>query len=185
MSQVYAIRLSGSGGQGLILAGIILAEAAGLHEGHFVAQSQSYGPEARGGNSMAEVIMSDAPIAFPKAVKLDFLVALSQQAAKANRPDLKEGGLYLFDPDLVNQPPGPGVVQVPCTRLAFKVAKAQIAANMVALGAVAALCPWVGPASLRKAIKNRLPAKILDMNLKAFKAGLKEAEQYLAEADVA
>lgn len=177
MSEVYTVRLSGTGGQGLILAGVILAEAAGLYENHYVAQSQSYGPEARGGNSMAEVIISDEPIAYPKALTLDILVSLSQQAADANRPDLAPGGLFIVDPDLVNQPPGRGVIEIPCTRTAFKVTKTQIAANIVALGAVACLCPWVNPASMKKAIKNRLPAKLIDKNLKAFNAGMREAKK--------
>lgn len=71
------IRLAGSGGQGLITAGVILAEAAGIHEGKYVAQTQSYGPEARGGASRAEVIVSDEPIHYPRAQKLDILLAMT------------------------------------------------------------------------------------------------------------
>lgn len=179
MSDFYAIRLSGSGGQGLILGGIVLAEAAGLHEGHHVAQSQSYGPEARGGNSMAEVLISDEKIAYPRALRLDLLVSLTQEAAMANGPDLIRGGVFIIDPDMVSQAPVPDVISIPCTRIAFKVAKTQIAANMVALGAVSALCPWVSPAALKKAMKSRLPAKIIDVNIKAFNAGLKEARKFI------
>jgi len=76
----YDIRLSGSGGQGIILMGIILAEAIGIHDGRFVAQTQSYGPEARGGSSKAEVVVSDSEIDYPKALQLDLLVAMNQKS---------------------------------------------------------------------------------------------------------
>ena len=78
MAERYEICLSGSGGQGLILAGIILAEAAGVHEGKHVAQSQSYGPEARGGASKAEVVISDEEIDYPMATRLDLLLAMNR-----------------------------------------------------------------------------------------------------------
>jgi len=74
----YEIRLSGSGGQGIITAAVILAEAACVYEGKFVSQTQSYGPEARGGKSKAEVVISDTPIDYPKVIKKDFFVALNQ-----------------------------------------------------------------------------------------------------------
>ncbi|MBW2618437.1 MAG: 2-oxoacid:acceptor oxidoreductase family protein [Deltaproteobacteria bacterium] len=179
MSQAYAIRLSGAGGQGIILAGMILAEAAGLYEGHFVVQSQSYGPELRGGDSISEVIISDQPIAYPRALRLDLLVALTEESAQANISDLVEGGLLLIDPDLVIIPPRTEYIPIPCTRLAFKTTKTQIAANMVALGALTSLCPLINAGAMRKAIRNRLPAESVEANLKAFKAGQKEGEPFV------
>ncbi len=80
MQNRYEIRLAGSGGQGLILAGVILAEAAGLYDGKFVCQTQSYGPAARGGASMAEVVISDSEIDYPKAVHPDVLLAMNQKS---------------------------------------------------------------------------------------------------------
>jgi hypothetical protein len=79
----YEIRLSGSGGQGLILMGIILAEGIGIYEGKFVAQTQSYGPEARGGVSKSEVIVSDEEIDYPKAMRLDLLLAMNQKSVRS------------------------------------------------------------------------------------------------------
>ena len=76
----YEIRLAGSGGQGLILAGVILAEAAGIYDGKFVCQTQSYGPEARGGASKAEVVISDEEIDYPKAIRPDVLLAMNQKS---------------------------------------------------------------------------------------------------------
>ncbi len=91
------LRLSGSGGQGLILAGIILAEAA-LHDGKNVVQSQSYGPEARGGGaSKSEVIISDAPIYYPKVNKCDILLSLTQKACDKYIDSLKAGGILILD----------------------------------------------------------------------------------------
>ncbi len=105
MPSRYEIRLAGSGGQGLILAGIILAEAAGVYDGKFVCQTQSYGPEARGGASKAEVVISDAEIDYPKAIQPDVLLAMNQKSLDAFSSDLKPGGLLLVDADLVLEVP--------------------------------------------------------------------------------
>ena len=91
------IRLAGTGGQGVILASVILAEAAGVHEGRHVVQTQSYGPEARGGASRADVIIADEPILYPKSRRLDVLVCLSQQAADKYFEDLKVHGMAIID----------------------------------------------------------------------------------------
>ena len=118
MTTRYEIRLAGSGGQGLILAGIILAEAAGVYDGKFVCQTQSYGPEARGGASKAEVVISDAEIDYPKAIQPDVLLALNQKSLEAFSSDLKPGGLLLVDADLVQEVPAGRVLALPFTRIA-------------------------------------------------------------------
>ena len=118
MAQRYEIRLAGSGGQGLILAGMILAEAAGIYDGKFVCQTQSYGPEARGGASKAEVVISDAEIDYPKAIQPDVLLALNQKSLDTFTSDLKPGGLLLVDADLVQEVPARRVLALPFTRMA-------------------------------------------------------------------
>src|SRR5512136_1327867 len=105
MSKRYEIRFSGAGGQGLILAGVIMAEAASIFEGIQAVQSQSYGPEARGGASKSEVIISDGPIDYPKVTKCDALLAMTQEAADKYSSDLKEGGVLLIDSEFVPRPP--------------------------------------------------------------------------------
>ena len=105
MSQRYEIRFSGAGGQGLILAGVIMAEAASIYDGKQAVQSQSYGPEARGGASKSEVIISDDFIDYPKATIVDALLALTQEAADKYSHDLKDGGILLIDSDLVKNIP--------------------------------------------------------------------------------
>src|SRR5512147_872639 len=117
MSSRYEIRLAGSGAQGLILAGIILAEAAGIYDGKFVCQTQSYGPAARGGASKAEVVISDLEIDYPKAIRPDVLLAMNQKSLDTYLGDLKPGGVLLVDADLVREVPQEGAVAIPFTRI--------------------------------------------------------------------
>src|SRR6056297_1427968 len=97
----FEIRLSGAGGQGMILAGIIIAEAALHEEGLNVTQTQSYGPESRGGASRAEVVLSKEVIDFPKVINPDILVALTQKAYDKYSKDVKEDGIVIID-DSIN-----------------------------------------------------------------------------------
>ncbi len=99
----YEVRLSGEGGQGLILAGKILAEAAAIHAGLNATQSQSYGPEARGGASRSEVILSDGEIDYPKATEVDLMVALTQQSYDTYRADVKRDGVVIVDSEAVER----------------------------------------------------------------------------------
>src|SRR6266581_9022196 len=105
MSGRYELRFSGAGGQGLILAGVIMAEAAAIYDGKQAVQSQSYGPEARGGASKSEVIISEGPVDYPKATTVDALLAMTQEACDKYTHDLKEGGVLLVDSDLVKRLP--------------------------------------------------------------------------------
>jgi 2-oxoglutarate ferredoxin oxidoreductase subunit gamma len=180
MTTRYEIRLAGSGGQGLILAGIILAEAAGVYDGKFVCQTQSYGPEARGGASKAEVVISDAAIDYPKAIQPDVLLALNQKSLEVFGADLKPVGLLLVDADLVKEVPGGRVIALPFTRIARELGRA-MAANIVALGALAALTGAVSSEGLKKAVIARVPASTRELNEKALEAGLAAAGKSLAE----
>jgi 2-oxoglutarate ferredoxin oxidoreductase subunit gamma len=131
MGSRYEIRLSGSGGQGLILMGIILAEAIGIYNGKYVAQTQSYGPEARGGSSKSEVVVSDEEIDYPKAMKLDLLLAMNQKSCDEFYPDLKPDGLLIVDSTFVAQLPTPKVFQIPFTRMAREKFKREVVANII------------------------------------------------------
>jgi 2-oxoglutarate ferredoxin oxidoreductase subunit gamma len=175
MSSRYEIRLAGSGGQGLILAGIILAEAAGVYDGKFVCQTQSYGPEARGGASKAEVVISDAAIDYPKAIHPDVLLALNQKSLEAFSADLKPGGLLLVDADLVKEAPAGRVLALPFTRIARELGRA-MAANIVALGALAQLTGAVSLESLEAAVLARVPKGTEDLNRRALAAGVAAAQ---------
>jgi len=175
MSSHYEIRLAGSGGQGLMLAGIILAEAAGVYDGKFVCQTQSYGPEARGGASKAEVVISDAAIDYPKAIRPDVLLALNQKSLEAFSSDLKPGGLLLVDADLVKEAPAGRVLALPFTRIAREAGSA-MAANIVALGALAQLTGAVSLESLTAAVLARVPKGTEELNKKALAAGVAAAQ---------
>ena len=150
----------------MVAVGIILAEAAVI-DGRHVAQSQSYGPEARGGNSLSDVILSDTEIDYPRTSELDILVALTQQACDQNLPDMKENGLLIVNSDLVRRVIWSKVVKLPFSRIT-RMAGEQRAINMVALGAVAASCRLTSRRSLRRVITKRLPSSKVEANFLAF-----------------
>jgi 2-oxoglutarate ferredoxin oxidoreductase subunit gamma len=173
----YEIRFSGAGGQGLILAGIIMGEAAAIFDGKQAVQSQSYGPEARGGASKSEVVISDEPIDFPKATTVDALLALTQEACDKYSRDLKEGGILLVDSDLVKKLPNGkfAVIGFPIINTAKNEIGRAIVANIVALGAMVALTGVVTKESAEKAVLSRVPEAFVDLNRSAFLAGYEKA----------
>jgi 2-oxoglutarate ferredoxin oxidoreductase subunit gamma len=173
----YEVRLSGSGGQGLILMGIILAEAAGVYDGKHVAQTQSYGPEARGGSSKSEVIVSDTEIDYPKAMKLDLLLAMNQKSLDEFYPDLKPDGILIVDSTFCSQIPTPKAFQVPFTRIAREKLKREMVANIVALGALTQLSPIVSPKAMEQAVLARVPKGTEKLNRQALRAGIAAAKR--------
>lgn len=177
MAGRYEIRFSGAGGQGLILAGVIMAEAASIYDGKQAVQSQSYGPEARGGASKSEVIISEESIDYPKATVVDALLALTQEACDKYSHDLKEGGILLIDSDLVTKKPAGNfkVVSFPIINTAKNDVGREIVANIVALGAIVALTGVVTKESAEKAVLSRVPEAFLELNKKAFNMGYDKA----------
>lgn len=165
------LRLSGSGGQGLITAGIILAEAA-ISEGKEAVQSQSYGPEARGGASKAEVIISDKFIYHPKVVRPQIVLAMTQQAADKYSADLADDGLLIIDTDLVPNPPqGKRIVSVPITRLSNERLGRDLFANIIALGLLVKVTEVVSLETIKKAVAHRVPPHTVEKNIKALLIG--------------
>jgi 2-oxoglutarate ferredoxin oxidoreductase subunit gamma len=180
----YEIRLSGTGGQGLVLAGIILAEAAGIYEGKQVVQTVSYGPAARGGTSRADVVVSDGEIDYPKAIGLDLLLAMSQMACDESASDLKPSGILVVDSQLVTEVNTLRVVKIPFTQIAREKCGREQMANIVALGSLSRLIPAmpggagvVSPETLEAAVLARVPKETEELNQRAFQEGLKAAEQ--------
>jgi 2-oxoglutarate ferredoxin oxidoreductase subunit gamma len=173
MAERYELRFSGAGGQGLITAGIILAEAASIVEGRYAVQSQSYGPEARGGASKAEVIISDEPIDYPKATTVDVCLALTQEAADKYASGIKPGGVLLIDSDMVkNEPKGDfKLYKFNIVNTAKNEIGRVIVANVVALGAMVALTDVVKHESGLKAVLSRVPEAFVELNEKAYNAG--------------
>ncbi|MEW6522557.1 MAG: 2-oxoacid:acceptor oxidoreductase family protein [Bacillota bacterium] len=172
-------RLAGSGGQGMILAGIILAEAVGVHAGRHVVQTQSYGPESRGGASRAEVVISGEPIDYPKVTRPDVLLCLTQEACRRYARDLAPGGLLIVDSTLVKEVPGVDgrVVSVPIARVAREELGREIVANIVALGVINGLTQVVSPAALETAVLARVPRGTADLNRRALARGTELAQE--------
>lgn len=175
-------RLAGSGGQGLLLAGLVLAEAAGLYDGREVAMVQSYGPEARGGASKAEVIISDQAIDYPLCTRVDLFLALTQEAADAYCWDLKPNAWIIVDSDLVSHPPSSKAVRLPFTTAARDKLKKPMVANVVALGAIAEITGVISRRGLEKALLARVPAGTEALNKKALALGAKLAREAAGQA---
>jgi len=173
MSNKYEVRLSGSGGQGLILAGIILADA-GIKSGKNAIQSQSYGPEARGGASKAEVIISDGEINYPKVEQCDLLLSLTQKSYDEYIDSLKKDGILVVDEKIeIDETLEAKIYRLPILTTAYDKLKKPMVANIVSLGAICNLFNIIDEESLEKAILNRIPPGTEEVNKKAFQEGLK------------
>jgi len=169
------IRLAGEGGQGMILAGIILAEAAAIYDGKKVVQSQSYGPEARGGASKSEVIISNQEIDFPEVIQADILVVLSQEAYDKYAGDLTDDGLLIVDTDNVKVTSLRNSIELPITRLAKETTGRVITANTVALGILVEMTGIVTREAITQAVAARAPKGTHEINQAALEAGFQAA----------
>ena len=172
----YNVCLSGSGGQGLILAGVLLAHAA-VNDGKYVTMTSSYGPEARGGASRSSLVISDKPIDYPMPDKLDVLLTLNQESCNCYVPHLKEGGILLVDSTMVMHQPPIRHYNVPFTSLAAQAGTA-LAANVIALGTIIGLTDIVRPVSMEVALRARIREDLLSVNEKVLKMGLKEGRKF-------
>ncbi len=178
MSSRYEIRFSGSGGQGMILAGIIMAEAASIYGDKNAVQSQSYGPESRGGASKAEVIISEQPIDYPKATAIDCMLAMTQEACTKYYYDIKEGGILLVDSEEVKEVPQGKfkLIKFPITGTAREELGKTIVANIISLGLITGLTGVVTQDAIEKAVLSRVPGAFLDLNKKALQIGFEKAK---------
>jgi 2-oxoglutarate ferredoxin oxidoreductase subunit beta len=172
----YQVRLAGAGGQGIVLAGLLLAEAAVL-AGMNATHAQAYGPESRGGASKADVILSQGEIDYPYASDLDVLLALTQEACEKYAAELKPGGLLLVDQDKVLRPPAQGIVwrALPFLATATRQLGTTVGANLVALGALIGLAGLVSVEAAEAAIVARRPGGAAEPGLRALRAGLELA----------
>ncbi|UCF08987.1 MAG: 2-oxoacid:acceptor oxidoreductase family protein [Thermoplasmata archaeon] len=162
------IRIAGFGGQGIVLAGRILGEAA-INSGHKAVQTQSYGPESRGGAARSEVVISDKEIDYPRVVDADILVALSQPGYDKYHDDVKKSTVIIADADLVE-----GAVKsaklVPFTKTADSLGK-KIVANIVMLGYLTAVIDMIPKKKMADTIKDNIPKGTESINMKAFQKG--------------
>ncbi len=173
------IRLAGQGGQGQVLAGIILAEAAVTYDGLKATQTQSYGPESRGGASKAEVIISDEPIDYPKVTRADLLLCMSQEGYEKYRDEVSDDSVILVDGTLVEA--GDEAYSLPITGTARDKLGRVIVANIIALGVVVGLTGAVTEDAARQAVLDRVPAGTEDLNRQAFGEGLRLAREIASD----
>ena len=174
MGNTTQVRLSGFGGQGVVLAGVLLGEA-GATDGKRVGGSNSYGAQARGSACRSEIVFSDAPIDFPHLGGADILVAMSQGAYDLYRGDVREpSGFILYDEGLVTVKPGLRLKQVgvPATASAVKILKNKQVANIILLGALVETTRIVSPEAVKKAIQKHVNERFRDLNFQAFDLGI-------------
>ena len=173
MGYRYEVRLSGEGGQGIVLAGVILAEAAAIYDGKNATQTQVYGPESRGGASKAEVIISDEEIDYPKALAVNLLLALTQAAADKYAVDLRPSGLLVVDSSKVHQVPSGAftVRSLPIIETAKEAVGKAMVANIVSLGVICGLSQVVSREAIERAVLARVPKGTEELNRRALEAG--------------
>jgi 2-oxoglutarate ferredoxin oxidoreductase subunit gamma len=177
MPKRVEVRISGLGGQGVVLAGEILGRAA-VYNGKYAVQTQSYGAEARGSAAKSEVIISDKKIGFPKVRKCDILVTMSQNALDKHLDDLKENGILLVDRDRVKDIPKvkAKVFSIPATRIAETELNSRIYANAIMLGALTTITGVVSEEAVKKAIVDSVSEETKETNLEGFGKGLRLVE---------
>ncbi len=182
MSEKKEIRLAGFGGQGIILAGHILGKAATLFDKKEAVFTQSYGPEARGGSCSADVVISDEVIHYPKVGAPSLLVLMSQGALATYGGSMNPGGVIIVDEDMVKMdkdPEGTTVYRVPCTRIAEDLGR-KIVANIVMLGAIAALGGAVSYESMKESVLSSIPPGTEELNISAFDKGYEYGQVILS-----
>ena len=175
----YQVRLSGSGGQGLILAGIILARAAMLDKRR-VTQTQSYGPESRGGYSRTDVIVSDEEIYFPEATHFNCLLALTQEACDKYLFDLRDDGILVIDTTFVKNLAlaADNTFEMPFTDIAIEKLGSPISTNILSLSFLVKVTGIVKEASLKQSIAESVKPAFVELNHKAMNLGFELAEKY-------
>ncbi len=173
MKDRMQLRLTGSGGQGVILGSIILADAT-LQEGRQVVQSQSYGPEARGGLCKAEVIVDKDQIDYSKVERPDFLLALTQESLNKYAAELPEDGILMADDSLAipQSVRAKSVVKVPILKTAREVVGREVTSNIVALGAINAVLGLTSPKTLEEAVVRYVPKSTAELNTRALHEGM-------------
>ena len=166
------MRICGFGGQGVILSGFIFGKAASVFMDYNAVQSQSYGPEARGGAARSEVIISDEKIGYPRPASVDFFIAMSQEAFDTYRKDIRKDTMVVIDPDLVPKHNiGQPVHKVHAQKIAEKLGN-KIVTNIVMVGAATAIFDVLKHDAVREAVLDSVPKKFIELNKRAFEEGL-------------
>jgi 2-oxoglutarate ferredoxin oxidoreductase subunit gamma len=173
------IRISGFGGQGVVLSGQIVGQAASIYDDGFSTLTQSYGPEARGGSCTAEVVISDEPIGYPYVQNPNVLIILSQEAYNKYKKGLSPEALMIIDPDMVKSDPSqkPAPLAIPATRMARELGRA-VVANIITLGFLAAVSDIVSLEALKNSVLTSVPKGTEEFNTRAFETGYNFGLEY-------
>jgi 2-oxoglutarate ferredoxin oxidoreductase subunit gamma len=185
--QLTEIRIAGFGGQGVILAAMVIGKAASIFEEGYATLTQSFGPEARGGASAAQVILSKDPILYPYVTSPGVLVILSLEAYNRFGQDVQNGGILIVEEDMVpitQSHRGIRIYGVPATRLAEELGRRMVL-NIVMVGFFAAVTGLVSPVALRQAIDDSVPPATRDLNRRAFDKGYEYGLAKVASAEQA
>ncbi len=169
----FEIKIAGLGGQGIVLAAVIVGTAASIYAGKNASQAQSYGPEARGGACKSEVVISDDEIDYPKVLRPNVLAVMSQEAYDKYIHEIKPGGILLLDPDMITETrplKDVKIYPVPVTRMAEQLGR-KIVANMVMVGSITAVTEPLNIEAVEKAIVDRVPKGTEKLNIEASKQG--------------
>jgi 2-oxoglutarate ferredoxin oxidoreductase subunit gamma len=172
---VQRLVFSGSGGQGVITAAILLGEAAAIHEGLRAVQTQSYGPEARGGATRADVVISDVPIHYPKVIHPHLLVTLTQEAYNKYAKIIRPGGILLSDPKFVDVGRKVDAIQmeIPMYDAVMETIGKPVVFNVCMLGVLTGIFDLVKPGSIMKALEKKIAPEFLELNQRALELGRK------------
>lgn len=182
MRNLKEIRISGFGGQGVILSAIVIGKAGCIFENGYSTMTQAFGPEARGGACSAQVILSNEPILYPYVTRPDILVTMSQEAYSLFAPQLKDDGILIIEQELVRidkLPAGVRVYSLPATRLAEELGKRMVM-NIVMVGFFGAVTNVLNPDALRQAVADSVPEAFRELNLKAFDKGFEYGTKNLS-----
>ena len=170
----FRIKISGFGGQGIILSAYIIGRAASIYDGKHASMTQAYGPEARGGSCSSEVVIDSIEVDYPLVDNADVFIALSQEGYSKFFPILRENGILLYDSDLVTKlNPHDKITakSIPAAAIAEKLGN-RVVSNIVMLGFATTYAKIASPEAMRESIKVSVPVKFVDLNLKAFQTGL-------------
>jgi 2-oxoglutarate ferredoxin oxidoreductase subunit gamma len=178
------VRLTGLGGQGVVLSCYIVGRACAVHAGGHATMIQSFGPEARGSTCSAALVVSDSEVLYPYVQELDVLVAMSADGFQKYDHQLKEDGILIHEEDLVHPTPkqGQSVFAIPSTRIAESLGRS-IVQNIVMLGFFTAVTGIVSQERMREAVKASVPKGTEDLNLTAFDAGWSYFQEHYAQKE--
>lgn len=175
------IRICGFGGQGVILAGFIIGKAASVFMDYHAVQSQSYGPEARGGAARSEIIISDEKIGYPRPLSVDCLVAMSQESFDTYRQDIRDDTVIIIDPDLVKSHNiGKSLYRVHAQQIAEELGN-KIVTNIVMVGAFTGIFGLLKPEAVRESVIDSVPKRFTDLNVMAFDKGFEAGKNAVNE----